>query len=73
MKATTMHFGFDVQGIIRLLEDIPYPKRDLRWGELRDEFERLKKQGIITASSCPESIERSPGVWVCPGHPKKGK
>ena len=71
MTATIHHFGFDVQGIIRMLEDTPYPKRDLKWRDLRNQFEKLKKEGIITASSCPKSIERSPGVWVCPGHPKK--
>ncbi len=71
MKATTLHLGFDVQGIIRMLEDVPYSKRDLRWAETRTQFQKLKEGSIITASSCPTSKEESPGVWVCPGHPEK--
>ena len=71
MTAKTMHLGFDVQGVIRLLEDTPYPKRDMKWGELRNQFEKLKKQGIKVASSCPKSVEKEPGVWICPGHPAK--
>ena len=69
MTAKTMHIGLDVQGMIRLLEDVPYPKRDLKWAEERTKFEELKRNGIKTASSCPDPIEKSPGVWVCPGHP----
>lgn len=69
MTAKTMHIGFDVQGMIRLLEDIPYEKRDLKWAESRTEFEQFKKQGFKTVSSCPTPVEKEPGVWVCPGHP----
>jgi len=71
MTATIIHMGFDVQGFIRLLEDIPYEKRDLKWAESRTHFEELKKQGIITVSTCPNPIEKSPGSWVCPGHPRE--
>lgn len=69
MKATTIHIGFDVQGMIRLLEDIPYSKRDLKWAEERTRFEELKSEGLINVSACPNPIEESPGVWVCRGHP----
>lgn len=69
MTAKTMHIGADVQGIIRLLEDIPYEKRDLKWAEERTKFEELKKAGIKVVSSCPTPMQKSPGVWVCPGHP----
>ncbi len=71
LTAKLMHMGFDVRGCIRLLEDIPYEKRDLKWRELRKEFEKLKKKGIINATTCPTPIEKSPGVWVCPSHPEK--
>jgi len=66
-----MHVGFDVMGMIRLLEDIPYEKRDLKWAEERTKFEEFKRNGIIVVSSCPTPVEKSPGVWVCPGHPHK--
>ena len=71
MTAKTMHIGADVEGVIRLLEDIPYEKRDLRWAEEHTKFEELKRKGIKAISSCPTPIEESPGVWVCPGHPHK--
>ncbi len=70
MTAKTMHIGFDVQGCIRLLEDIPYYKRDLEWRRLRSQFENYKKRGLRNVSCCPTPIEESPGVWVCPGHNK---
>ena len=69
MTARRMHIGFDVQGMIRLLEDIPYGKRDLKWAEERVRFEELKKGGITNISACPTPVEERPGVWVCPGHP----
>ena len=71
MTAKTMHIGFNVKFMIRLLEDIPYAKRDLQWAEERVKFEELKKKGYINVSACPTPIEESPGVWVCPGHPHK--
>ena len=71
MTATTMHIGADVMGVIRLLEDIPYSKRDLKWAEERTKFEELKREGLIVVSSCPTPVEKSPGTWVCPGHPHK--
>lgn len=71
MTVTTMHIGFDVQGCIRLLEDVPYSKRDLKWAEQRTQFENFKKQGLKSVSACPTPVEKSPGEWVCPGHPKE--
>lgn len=71
MTAKTMHIGADVTGVIRLLEDIPYEKRDLKWAEERTKFEDLKREGIKVISACPTPIEESPGVWVCLGHPIK--
>lgn len=70
-KTTRYHMGFEVAYAIRLLEDIPYGKRDLKWKETRDSFEKLKQKGIKIASSCPQSVEVKPGVWECPGHPVK--
>ena len=73
MIAKTMHMNFEVAYCIRLLEDVPYEKRDLKWAEQRTQFENLKKHGYKVVSFCPTPVEESPNIWKCPGHPVSPK
>ena len=72
--AYRVHLGYGVGAAIAMFEAAlrtAGPTRRQEYTRALANLDQLAAAGVRTASTCPDAVESSPGVWVCPGHSGK--